>query len=142
MRQDAPRSIGEQLNRPDTTGAAGFRQGVATGLRRALENWEAKNDPISRRFGQEPHEDASKKPKAQPSRLSYRQKLKTLTDEQLAELRARQKASTQKRNEKIMAEKIAAMTPEELAVFRERSERMKKFRKELKERKQQSENTL
>lgn len=139
MRQDAARSIAEQLSRPDTSGAAGFRQNIATGLRRALEEWERKNDAIPIKHKKKHwnqmgfNESPPEKPKRQTPEKS------APSAEEIEKQRSARKELVRIKNEKAFADKLASMTPEELENFRKCSERMKKFRKELKERKQQAE---
>lgn len=146
MRQDAPRSIGEQLNRPDISGCAGFKIGNAGEIAKALKKWEIKNDPLQRTFKgfvsrkpidpseqeEEPVVVQKKKPSGESS---YKQKLKTLPPEEVEKLRIEQREKSRIRNQRNLQERLASMTPEEIVIFRERSERMKRFRAELKERK-------
>ena len=142
MRQDAARSIVEQLSRPDTSGAAGFRQNIASGLRRALDEWERKNDAIPTKYAKYKKKHWNQmgfdeKPAATPRRKAPEKP--ALSAEEIQKQKDARKELVRIKNEKAHADKLASMTPEELDNFRKRSERMKKFRKELKERKQQTE---
>ncbi len=139
MRQDAARSIAEQLSRPDTSGAAGFRQNIATGLRRALDEWERKNNAIPTKYKKK-HWNQMGFDEAPPTKPRRRAPEKpALSAEEIEQQKNARKELVRIKNEKAFADKLASMTPEELDNFRKRSERMKKFRKELKERKQQTE---
>jgi hypothetical protein len=152
MRQDAARTIAEQLNRPDTSGAAGFKLGSSIELRNALHRWEDKNDALAvkireklssrtrRQRSLEPQENeeppiCAPVEKRKPTENKYKKKLAAMSPEELAELRERQKAASRQRSEKLLRERMATMTPEELEIFRKQSDRMKQFRRELAERK-------
>jgi hypothetical protein len=156
MRQDAPRSIGEQLSRPDTSGCAGFRTGNCTEMMNALKRWEEKNDPLVRSLkgifsrrkfqpeitDEEPVADSAPAPKKdkknKKAKTVYKKKIELMSKEELEALRERQKQVSHIRNERLLQERLESMTLEEIIIFRERSERMKKFRAELKERKNQN----
>jgi hypothetical protein len=121
----------------------------------ALKRWEEKNDPLVRNLkgifskrkfqpevtDEEPVADREpapkKKKKNKTAQTVYKKKIESMSKEELAALRERQKQVSRIRSERLLQERLKSMTPEEIMIFRERSERMKKFRAELKERKNQ-----